>query len=97
LPFRLREKMGTRKNKNVKVIFLLGSALNRAGRRGFAFDSQAKIFPLKLPQFLPARQRDVEEEKTPRSLGDPGVVAHVLRCVCTSRMRFGTFVAMARL
>jgi len=64
LPFRLREKMGTRKNKNVKVIFLLGSALNRAGRRGFAFDSQAKIFPLKLPQFLPARQRDVEEEKT---------------------------------
>jgi len=40
-----------------KVIFLLGSALNRAVRRGYAHSSLAKIFPLKLPQFLPARRK----------------------------------------
>jgi hypothetical protein len=44
------------KSKNVKAIFLLGFALTR-GRRGFADDSRVKIFPLKLPQFLPARQK----------------------------------------
>jgi len=43
------------KTKNVKAIFLLGSALSRAA--GFTDSSRAKISPLKLPQFLPARRK----------------------------------------
>jgi hypothetical protein len=52
--FPLREKnRRAQKQKNDKAISLLGSALNRAGRRGFASARGQKSFPSNSPNFCP--------------------------------------------